>query len=445
MKTLLGQVLVGLLKLVLRLIVFAITGRWVEFETGEQARPAPAQAPIFGAKGPDRALLAQQLEALRASQSPARASERAELEAFARDFGAPLEAYLREEGVGLKRRSFVVLTESGPAAASLLPALRAYTRHFPIVVPEGADGLEGYVTTARERARALSEDAPGLLQRLRRAHGWPEFLLLPGSEARLSPELLVSLRGAFGVWLPALLAEILLTLQLGPSYAAYLSDFPGPLTAGAGSHPRLLGDQPPRLLRLHAALGTLEFLGHFEESGRLERKLEKQFGERPSLPLQDEAPQAPKLPYELWRAELEGLLESVLEDVQPALGGRSLLDARGVAFSHGEQARAQRLAALLRDRDADLGAHGELRARDWLSAALLVREDGGLSENELALRLRHALHGPRRARRSEKKTRLAAPPAANGRPERLEALLRDPAAIRDAVALGALLGPRRQR
>jgi hypothetical protein len=114
---------------------------------------------------------------------------------------------------------------------------------------------------------------------------------------------------------------------------------------------------------------------------------------------------------------------------------------------HGEHARAQRLMAILLDRSADLRAHRDASARDWLAAVLLAEASSSSPSSraaELFGRLRSALGGSDPVRSSGS----AAPPAQpvpRARAGDLSALLRDPLAVRDAVTLGALLGPRRHR
>ena len=102
------------------------------------------------------------------------------------------------------------------------------------------------------------------------------------------------LRGAFGVWLAPLLAEILVTLQLGPGYAYWLLRGldPGWLAGGPPLRLRqpcqpnnLLSEELPPLLRLYAALGTLEFLGYFEDAERIEAAVTKRLGDEPELVL----------------------------------------------------------------------------------------------------------------------------------------------------------------
>jgi len=429
----------ALLKLLVRLVILAVTGEWVDLDKYAK-KQAPVARPEPSARvASERAVLMQRFEALRARQPESGRASRDHLGRFAADFGAPLEQHLRDQGVGLRARSFVPLVAT-PDEEPFLRELRARTRFWSWrLTTNGPDAsLASYVTAARERARALAEDAPGLLERLRRTHDWPVFLPLPSLSQR--PDLL---RGAFGVWLDALAGEVLLTLQLGPGYTRFLLRTAGTASTSRASGTPLLDEAPAPLLRVFASLGVLAFLGHFEAAEHIAQELTKQVGEEPELSIAAGARPASgpiRLPYAVWQPELERLLGSMLEDVQPALGGEGLLDAPEVAFLHGENARALRLSeALVSARPLATEARHGGAASDWLAAALMVLERGGVPEPELVRRLRRAL-----GEVYPGAVEQVAPGAAETS-HRLDQGMRDPRVIRDAVLLGAILAPRSGR
>ncbi|MFT3928155.1 MAG: hypothetical protein QM778_36845 [Myxococcales bacterium] len=437
MNSPLVRVLVAILKLLLRLVILAMTGEWVDLDKlGKKAtQSAPA---VPSSPAPERAAWLQRLQAAQARQPEHTRAWREHLADFAGDSGAALEQHLRDQGVALKQRRFVAL-HAEPGDLSWMRELRAHTRYWPLAIPPSAEAsLALYATIARERALAFAEDVPGLLDRLRRIHGWPAFLPLPALVER--PDLA---RGAFGVWLAPLVADVLATLQLGPGYAEAMLSRMLPLAPASAPGNALLDETPPQLLRLAVSLGTLEFLGYFDEGERLEKELNRNFGAEPELQI-PVGPWSPlgvvRVPYPVWQAELSALLGSMLEDVQPALGGEGLLDAPGVAFLHAEMARAGRLSGALSG-DGGLAVE-EGSARDWLAAALLVWNQGNIPERELVRRLLRALRAPDPSAPAGSRAAGSAPGSAPGVRTLAEGL-RQPSVMRDAIVLGALLGPRR--
>jgi hypothetical protein len=408
----------ALLKALLRVVLFAVTGEWVDLDAAGKASTGPG-APARRASA-ERAQLQAFAQQLEQSQAPAVRARFAQLDRFARAFVEPLEDQLHEQGVNLRKRTPLLL--SGPSAVhspELIAGILEHTRYLPVSIPATElDGLGAYVLATRSRVRALAKDAPGWLDRWRRDLGWPKS----GRPGGFGIGSFQSLQQSFSRWLPELATDILTTLQLGPSYVDWLSR----------GHERE-SVEAPLVLRVHAAIGALDQLGLFEETERLERVARARFGEAPNLA----QPGSPiSVPHDLWRAELEGLLASFEDEPPLGLSGGTILDLPGVPYLAADHLRALGLTRAWRSGDPK--ARGR-SARDLLAAALVGATQGGPGAlARWGRALDQAWGGP--VVRDSSEAPVARAGAAGD--TSLNSALRDPHAVREAVILGALMSPR---
>ncbi len=446
MKNPLVRLLVALLTLLLRLIVLLVTGQWVKFEKPEaeaspSALPNPPSAAANVAREharAERAELNARLQELEAQQPP---EDRVHLAHFARTtqhFYADVEAHFRDHGLPLRRRSFVALSTVSEPDLALFSQIAEHTKRVPFCVPRSAfDGFAGYVFGLRARTETFADDTR-LIARLRGHLGLPPLRALPGHVEKAPEALLVRL--AFGVWLRPLVADMLLSLRLGPGYTRFLLHEAQGRSDGISKGPWGT-PEPPIRLRLEAALHSLFQSGEFEsEAANLESEIRALMGQAPALRVElgDAGALRPvSVSFPAWRAQLETLIETVFHEPFPGAGGLSLLDFEGVTHSR------DRAAALAQASQVN-GEPSNTDVGDLLASAFDARMDP-VTESQVLRRLHEKLGGsPRssaRARRvSEKKTDL--PPEPRAEEESLQAALRSPYVWRDAVIFGAVLGPR---
>jgi hypothetical protein len=241
---------------------------------------------------------------------------------------------------------------------------------------------------------------------------------------------------AFGPWLPALFAEIMLSLRLGNAYVTALRDqvvAAGPAAAHARAHGEYLSAEPPLLLRWHAALFTLEHLGRRDDAKRHRAVLAQALPDTAQilLPLADGRRIALPTPFML--GFTEELAQAVLDARIDALGGVPLGEWPGLAQPLEDAREHERLSHELSRRVPRNAGAAEL-----LSAAWLAAEHSGDSSMALA-RLRQAL-----SPRVETAARPAAAPSVR-KPRSLHAAVRDPRTLRRAIELGAAFSPPRSQ
>ncbi len=434
----------------LRLIILLFTGQWVKLGQASDEAAAPNAAapqgpsalealfkPSAAGRG-ERSQLLAQVKALSAQQPEAQRAQLEHLSRTAERFYADVEGQFKDHGFALPKRKFVALSSLSEAELARLSELAERTNRVPFYVPERSlRDWSGYVRALRARVEIFAEDSQ-LVPRLRGQLGLPSLAALPGMLDRL-PEPLVA-RLAFGAWLRPLLAEVLLTLRLGPGYIRLLLR-----EAESGRYDVVLGPWgsplPPMRLRLEAALASLALLDEFDsELAEFEHEVQAILGKTPALPIRlgdASQPSAAQLAFETWRAQLDEVLESVFDGPLPGAGGLGLLDFAAVVY---DRDRAQELfeaTSVNREpANSDVG--------DLIAAALDAQSDPIL-ERELLRRLRERLGAPRLA--SERSKRGSAKKAdVSAKPEAQIASLRDavrsPQELRQAVIWGAVLGPR---
>jgi hypothetical protein len=346
-----------------------------------------------------------------------------ELDRIAQAVHRPLSDYARAEGIPLSGHA--------PLAVHFDARHELYARGLTsellfLSVPErfGAH-LNDYTASLQALGRRWFFAFPRLGAELREELGLSDRVRL------VDPRLGFDERSAyavFGPWLPALFAELMLTMRLGNAYVTALRDqvvASGAAAARARAHGEYLSAEPPLLLRWHTALLALEHLGRHDDAERHRALVGQALPDTAQtlLPLSDGRHIA--LPTAFMRRLTEQLAQTLLEARLEALGSVPVGEWPGLTQSV-EDAREQvRLSHELVQ-----GVPRNMNAAQLLGAAWLLAAQRGDSGVALA-RLRQAL-SPRAA--------PAARPAlarAAHRPRSLRAALRDPSALRRAIELGS--------
>jgi hypothetical protein len=350
-----------------------------------------------------------------------------ELDRIAQAVHRPLSEYARAEGI--------TLWGHAPLAVHFDARDELYARGLTsellfVSVPErfGAH-LNDYTASLQALGRRWFFAFPGLGAKLRDELGLSDRVRLVDPRLGFDER---SAYAAFGPWLPALFAELMLTMRLGNAYVTALRDqvmASGAAAARTSAHGEYLSAEPPPLLRWHTALFALEHLGRHDDAKRHRAVLEEALPDTAQtlLPLADGRQIA--LPTAFMLRLTEQLAQAVLEARLDALGGVPLGEWPGLGQSV-EDAREQvRLSHEL--------AHGVPRNVDaarLLGAAWLAAEHSADSGSAL-VRLRQAL-----SPRAEPATQPARAPAARKR-RSLRAALADPRTLRRAIELGSAFSP----
>jgi hypothetical protein len=238
---------------------------------------------------------------------------------------------------------------------------------------------------------------------------------------------------AFGPWLPALFADVMLSLRFGNAYVTALRHqvvARGPLALRAFAQGETLGREPPMLLRMHAALHVLEALGRRDEAKLHRAALAKALPDTSQILFPVAGGNHVALPSAFMISLTEELASALLETRLPALGGVPLLEWPGLPQTL-EDAREQ----LSLSRELLQGVPRNADPAQLLSAAWLAAE-----QHDPAL----VLAGLRRALSPRAIAARQAPAVPSARaPRTLHAAFRDPRTLRSAILLGAALSPPR--
>ena len=291
--------------------------------------------------------------------------------------------------------------------------------------------LNDYTKVVHDLGRRWVAALPGLLTQLQTRLSLPPQMRLVDVKQGYDERMVYA---SFGPWLPALCADILLTLRLGNGYVTVLRRAviaSGDKATQATHRAGMLSEDPPPLLRLHAALLVLDGLGRHDDARRHQELVAQALEDTSRSQLPVVGGRALSIGTDYLLAITEDITRNILEVRAPALGGVSLSDWPGLSQTLEDAHEQVLLSQALNRSDAPVGVD----AAQLLSAAWLAWDAG--SDPEILLTRLHKALAPR-AKASETKE----PVAVKARPRSLHAAFRDPATIRAAIVLGAELGSR---
>jgi hypothetical protein len=365
-----------------------------------------------------------------AAHAEKRAGSLADSEAIAAGLVAPLYEHARGEDIALREREFEAVSQVDAARAQRISV------HTPLLVVSDALGDASRLGwLVRSVARTLVEDLPALTTDLLREHRLPPGLFLPPPQGGYDAD---TVRGAIGVWLPELTADVLATFMVGPAYvrllSAWLARPQAPLETRIGfAHGRWLSTQPPSALRLFAAARALQVLGFTEDAESIERSFAATHGPLDVLYYPLASGQVFAVPANFVLQELAPVLDALATEPLDALEDASLLDVPGFAYLHGEHARAN--DAALRFLRGEAVRHAARECAAGALSAVLARPD--LNDQVFA-----ALSRSVRGNGMLEALGTTATPALAVAPRSLHALARDTRELRAAMMLTSALGPR---
>jgi len=355
-----------------------------------------------------------------------------ELDRIAQATQHPLSAYARAEDITLLGHT--------PLAVHFEARQEHYARGLTqellfLPVPSGLGAqLSDYTTAIQALGRRWLFAFPKLAEQLRDELGLSDRTRLIDPRHGFDER---SAYAAFGPWLPALFAELALSLRLGNAYVTALRHqviATGAAATRARPNGEYLSTEPPPLLRMHAALVALEAIGRHDEAKHQRAALAEALPDTSEtlLPLADGRYLA--LPTAFMVKLTEQLSHDVLDARLDTLGGVPLAEWPGLAQTL-EEAREQ----VSLSRELMHGTPRNANAAQLLSAAWLVADQSADAPAALT-RLRKAL-APR-GEAAEAKARIATV-ASPRRPRSLNAALHDPRTLRSAIVLGAAFSPPR--
>jgi hypothetical protein len=362
----------------------------------------------------------------------------AELDAILEAAHAPLRRHAETEGLALRGRYPVALRAPLPEAQSS----RQWTDQLLLVPVARSAGarLSDHHNALSELGRRWFFALPKLPEEVWGELDLAQRVRLPDPRVSYDEN---SVRASFGPWLPALFADVALTLRLGAGHVAGLvqGSADEDQVTRARSDGAYLSPQPPTAMRMRVALATLTSLGQGAEAERQRESFRRLHPatEQSYLPLSDG--RLLVLPTAYLFVLSDELSSFLLESGLDALGGVPLGQLPTLTQTL-EVAREQA-------RLAKAGLRGPLPAHVdpalLLGAALLAWQDGAEPEEVLA-RLHEQLapraaptRGPMRGRTGRG---VVAPRTLHAS---VRAALRDPARLRSAIAIGAAFEPPRSR
>jgi hypothetical protein len=348
---------------------------------------------------------------------------------------APLRAYADAKGLRLRGRHPFAIRLPLPASSR---ALHEQVLLVP-VAPDFGARLDDYVELLHQLGGRWFFAFPKLAQDCNAQLDLSQRVRLPDPRVGYTE---ASVRASFGPWLPALFADLVLTLRLGAGYVAGLvrSTLDSSEVVRARSEGDRLSHVPPVVLRVQVALLALTRLGKQRSAERLRDAFAEAHPalEQSYLPLADGRLMV--LPTAYLLAIAQPLAQFLLDTPHAALGGVPLVDLPFAQSLEDGREHQERLAARL--------VAGELSERvdpaQLVAAALLAWQAG--TSAELLISKLHAALAPQRAYQTlADRAQLASARVAAGRPQSLRSAFRDPRTLRRAVALGAAFEPARGR
>jgi len=379
--------------------------------------------------------LLRYLRTMAQQRAVGRSSFVAEADAIADACYAPLLEHARAQGLRLRTSQPVVIL--GDWNLSIVPRF-ASTRVAPLRLPAGFEhSLWLWPAIAHEVAHDVYYSLEGLEGDLHTRLGLPARVELPSSSGEVDGSWL---RGLFGAWLSESFADVLGTVMLGPSYVetmrrAFRNPGSPQRTAAIFQDGSFIDEHPPPRLRLYMARRVLHHLGRHEEADAIWERWENEHA-NPGLYYLPLGGQWVGLSDEALHGIADSIVDAFVQDPWPELEGFQLLNVPGLAYLHAEHAEVERLA-----RDLALGqtVHADVR---WIVAAAIVAatEQPTLHDSILDA-----------ARRSivvvgEPKAAAVKRPRHRDRSigEALVTSLKTPAAIQEAIVLGAAVTPYRR-
>ncbi|MBW2210447.1 MAG: hypothetical protein JRG67_05270 [Deltaproteobacteria bacterium] len=341
---------------------------------------------------------------------------------------APILEFARARGLDLRTSQPVVVT--GDWDLSIVPSF-ASTRVAPLRLPVGFEhSLWRWPAIAHEVAHDFYFSLEPLDRELHARLGLPHEVELPMSSGELDG---AWLQQVFGAWLPEIFADVMGTVMLGPAYVATMRRaFRNPSspqrTAAILQDNALIDEHPPARLRLYMATRVLHHLGRHKEADTLWEQWEAEHADVRFyyLPL---GGQWVGLSDEALHSIADSMIDALIQRPWPELEGFHLRDIPGLAYMHAEHAEVERLSSDL--------ARGETVDADvrWIMAAavLAAAEQPTLHDQILQAARRSIVGIGAEAEKAEPPRRL--PSGTIG--QALVASLKEPAAIREAIILGA--------
>lgn len=321
----------------------------------------------------------------------------------------------------------------------------------PLMLPEGFDtNLFWWPAVAHEIGHDFFHSVDGLRQSLFDEMALDDTFRLP-----LTPDHWTAndVHEMFGAWLEEIFCDLIGTLILGPAYVASMThlfanpEHPVAVWIGAGAD-GLLGEHPPRHLRVLLCCEALDYLGqHHAAIEYLKTWTTTHEGsDSYYVPCQNGAWIG--LPPELIETRAKAILQQLFQDNWEALEGYHLIDIPGFSYQHAEHAKVMRYVAklvkghALRGDTRLLVAAAVVATRAHPSRAALIRKAlqasiVGLGTGERSWR---RARDPRGARRMKKRRLDMGQVVGSGFVEEM----RDPHVVGQAIAVGATFAPRRR-
>lgn len=370
------------------------------------------------------------VEFIISSRVRGRAEDLKLVEAVAREALAPFETFVRAQGVDYRRRSLLAIPGQGGIPPSALPVhlipAPPGASHQPLLLPLSVAALGEQIHHA---VRGLEED-------------FARGLHLPRELPALDDIRLVSaeyLRAAHGPALGAIFGDLYAIGLYGAAYGeALLFEIERRRDPAAAFTYSVHGWRVhglPLALRFLIALRAIEREDGAKEAGALRARFQAFTGSVEVYRLADRRGVVGQIPRHIVESITEEIAPQICAFRHPSLDGLALGHIPGLGFSVARQRRIDAAVEAL--------AHGAIPSTSLGEAVAAAARLAGPSRDRSQV-LAELLRRMHRGERSSAQRRQARHETAAGeRP--FKELLSDRNALRDAVALGAILTPRRPR
>ncbi|MFZ1863274.1 MAG: hypothetical protein WAU39_03540 [Polyangiales bacterium] len=354
------------------------------------------------------------------------------------DCYAPLLQFSSAQNLRLKTSQPVAV--SGDWDSLIAPRF-ASARVAPVQLPRDfEESLWQWPALAAEVGRDFYFSVDHLEQDLHDRLGLPHQVDVPSSDSEVDGRWLARL---FGPWLPEIFPDVMGTLMLGPAYVemvrrAHRDPGSPQRTAAVFQDGSRIEGEPPARLRIYMAVRVLHHVGRHEEADALWEQWETEHPEIRLYFLPIGGRWAGVADHTL-HSLADSLVDTLVQSPWPELEGFQLMNIPGFAYLHAEHAEVERLMeALARGSTVDADSR-------WIIAAAVLAAAAQPALHDVILdAAKRSIAGIERKER-ERQPQAPRTLHAGTIGEALVASLRSPDAIREAIVLGAALGPQRRR
>lgn len=397
-----------------------------------QARGTPPKkAEVATRRSRYRALkkvLALVEQAIDQRRQPVRARLLGILDIAAKNHLMIYSAHARRSGAPYSTRFAFSIFEANARTAA--EALKSSSAAATVADPKLAELPQGWINPTSDIALDVYHSIQGLSQQLSRNAG----AAVPPASVAQSANAKLFIAGLTGAWLPRIFADAAVAIYLGPDAATGLAASQGRGTTNESRELTVaIGDgakDAPMHVRIFAMCRALQYTKFADEAESIWNNWTRRIGSPTAITVEDASKKSVNVPLGFVMGALSRAVDAAVAVPVDALGGR-LIDISGLRCTEADRARMNDAAALLAE-----GTPVNAPPRIIIGAALAALRKSPTVERRIGTTALKSMGGEG----------IFAPVQTTADAEHITDVLEaaaSPSAVLRAVALGAVLAPRR--